>query len=759
MKGLKPLPIKIFKYLNQLSWVLKLNFIGLFLAFILYFLFWKTTQGKDLLIIISQHYSTTLAFYLGLSFLAFMAWFCPKILHPANAKSIKLSELVKKGFSLTEHLALKNHQVNVKENRNELVTKAHLAKTMPRLIAFAIFLIPAFSIRQLHLTLYKTGSDAVNSNHILLAIITLLIALNLRSIYKFIAVKMQALKPYAIAISIIISCAIIALLLLVQTNSIVQYNPIAKMYYTLLLLGTSFFLLLNFRVKFVKLRSESFWLKGFFAIGTSISLFYLLLVFYPVLTAKVNPVIVGFVALIAISFVAILCRIKELQSKGAQLLLFAIVLITFSISFPHKKHFHVDLPASTNQVIRPNVNEYISTWISDEEKLSRLAQFKKEEKPYPIYIVLSEGGGSRAGLWTMLVNNYLQHQNDSSDFFNHHVISFSGASGGMVGNGLFFNLMQSNLTGAEKEEFIHSFYEQNYLSNSIVGLMGGDFIKGFGKGIFNDRSDILKNQWNRQFSNVSFTDKNLFDAAFYEIWNAKSNVQPLLLVNTTNVSNGKQTLISPVSFQNHTQDDLFQHSHVQSIKLSDALMLNARFPWINSAGYINGIGQFMDAGVTDNYGVTTAELMYTALAKFLDEHKLTEQFDVKFIAIKNGQTSLLDINNGYSSQLTSPFSAVINSRKAQSNSGYNLLLQKFKEKVHTVNLTNTEVTVASGKLGVHKIQPIIPMNRFLSDISREGINNCLTQNEQVQHSLNQIIGEMSLAADYQLAKPPLTYLK
>jgi len=759
MKGLKPLPIKVLKYLNQLSWVLKLNFIGLLLAFTLYFLFWKTTQGKDLLIIISQHYSTTIAFYVGLSFLAFIAWFSPKILHPANAKNLKFKELFKRDFSLTAHLALKNQQVSIKENRDELVTKAHLAKTTPRIIAYAIFLIPAFSLQQINLSIYQSGFSSINSTYLLMAIITMLIVLNVRSIYKFIAVKMQVLKPNATTISYVACAIALAVIIVVQTNLLAAHNAIAKMCLTLLVLGSTFFLLLNFRVRFIKLRSESFWLKGFFTMGSGVSIFYLLLVFYPNITSQINPVIVGFVALIAISFIVVLFRIKELQSKGAQLLLLVATCLIFTIVFPHKKHYSVDLPVAKQFENRPTANEYINAWVNDDDKKKRLAQFKKEGKPYPVYIVLSEGGGSRAGLWTMLVNNHLQNQNDSSDFFNHHVISLSGASGGMVGNGLFYNLMESNLCNAEKEAFIHNFYEQNYLSNSIIGLMGGDFIKGFGKGVFNDRSDVLKNQWYKQFNEIGFNDKNLLDESFYKIWNDKEKVRPLLLVNSTNVTTGRQSLLSPVSFKHHAQNDLYKYNEIHSIKLSDALMLNARFPWINSAGYIEGVGQFMDAGITDNYGVGSAELMYNALVEFIEANNLTNEFAVKFIAIYNEQTELLDLKNSYGSQLTSPFTAVINSRKAQSNMGFKLMLQKFEGKVHTVCLTNTDVTLKKGKLGAYKIQPVIPMNRFLSDISREGINNCLTQNESVQNSLNQILGEMSLKADYDEVKPPLAYSK
>ena len=78
-----------------------------------------------------------------------------------------------------------------------------------------------------------------------------------------------------------------------------------------------------------------------------------------------------------------------------------------------------------------SVNQAFEKWLANRPDL---AEYRDRGKPYPVYIVAAEGGGSYAAHHTAMVLAELQ---DRCPRFRHHVFAISGVSGGSLGAAVF----------------------------------------------------------------------------------------------------------------------------------------------------------------------------------------------------------------------------------------------------------------------------------------------------------------------------------
>ncbi|MCB0855648.1 MAG: hypothetical protein KDD63_25670 [Bacteroidetes bacterium] len=128
-------------------------------------------------------------------------------------------------------------------------------------------------------------------------------------------------------------------------------------------------------------------------------------------------------------------------------------------------------------------------------------QAEHPQDSFPVFIVSAEGGGSRAAYWTAINHAHLQKEN--RNYYHNHLFALTGASGGTTGNSTFFSLKEGNLEGADILDMADDIFRQNYLSSSLVMLMGFDLWKDiFGLNIGNDRAKELEREWTEEMDRL-----------------------------------------------------------------------------------------------------------------------------------------------------------------------------------------------------------------------------------------------------------------
>ena len=154
-----------------------------------------------------------------------------------------------------------------------------------------------------------------------------------------------------------------------------------------------------------------------------------------------------------------------------------------------------------------------------------------------------------------------------------------------------------------------------------------------------DLSESLERAWR----DAEPGTKNPFKGMFLERWDPNS-AAPALLLNTTEVDNGRRIVISPFAlsplrdasasaekwfYQTAEMDKTLPTGEHEppvrkDVKLSDAASMSARFPWILPAATIRRNGKIIrlvDGGYFDNSGVETALDLIEDLVNIYQVHQ------------------------------------------------------------------------------------------------------------------------------------------
>ncbi len=274
---------------------------------------------------------------------------------------------------------------------------------------------------------------------------------------------------------------------------------------------------------------------------------------------------------------------------------------------------------------------------SFQEHQSRFFAWKKKtQKQKPnLFIVCSSGGGSRSALWTVSCLQYLDSITQNK--FSQHLYLMTGASGGMIGSAYYREMLAQNFTLEQKISSIH----KNKVSKDILNRIS-----------FSTATQLLtlplyveiKNQTYRKERGYHFEHQLVYNTNFWEnktigdYYLAEKNAQiPMLILTPTIVNDGRKLLISPMNnaifcerfqlnelYRNECHyiewKQLFQGHQPDSLLMTSAIRMNATFPYIlpNVELPTNPALEIMDAGVTDNFGITTAS---TFLVRFLQYFK------------------------------------------------------------------------------------------------------------------------------------------
>ena len=259
------------------------------------------------------------------------------------------------------------------------------------------------------------------------------------------------------------------------------------------------------------------------------------------------------IALISLYFISFLLLLLGKKWRIPLFSLFIIIAYLSSREWSQNRYFnHFELPQIAAPDQRMVAEQYVVQWI--EQRLPVIKDFKGD---FPVIFVSAEGGGSRAALWSFLVHSYLEEKS-AGRYSKNHLFSLSGASGGSVGNSLFFAHKSSVLHKILKDTTLSyptksttsqrpfrykasTIFQKNYLSTALAAFLGRDLLKSITNiGNFKNRGDLLEQQWSTSFEAtfpVTTKDKILkqdfrsfFSAGFSSGSNSNCKKHPTLII-------------------------------------------------------------------------------------------------------------------------------------------------------------------------------------------------------------------------------------
>ncbi|HRD57948.1 MAG TPA: hypothetical protein PK504_07845 [Ferruginibacter sp.] len=268
---------------------------------------------------------------------------------------------------------------------------------------------------------------------------------------------------------------------------------------------------------------------------------------------------------------------------------------------------------------RQTLKEYFGQWLQDS---SRQQHFKDSTSKYPVYFVMANGGASRSGYWASSVLSKLEDETNGR--FSQHLFCLSGASGGSVGNAVFFSLLQNkaallanNQSAQPNLKATREYLASDFLTYTLARTLGPDIFRNFITLYnVNDRASALGFAIENAAGKKVFLNKK-FSTPFSSIITQKGKPypHPLLMINTTRMQDGSPGVISNIKIEepvfNKRIDVLNLIGEKKDMTLSTAVVLGASFPYLSPAGRIDYKpcdtckmlpNYFVDGGYFDNSG-------------------------------------------------------------------------------------------------------------------------------------------------------------
>jgi hypothetical protein len=228
----------------------------------------------------------------------------------------------------------------------------------------------------------------------------------------------------------------------------------------------------------------------------------------------------------------------------------------------------------------------------------------------PILLIAADGGGLKACYWTMLQ----LYQLDSMGLFDDNVYLLSGASGGNMGLSMYTYLKGQKKPLPEIRAAIEEIGATNFLSGDFTGLIARfpvNFVPnlpGWGARDLEDRAEAMA----RAYFNIvggktgPYSYEEIREQPYAHLWQEVGYDLPLFISNTTRAEDGMRGVIHPLSNTDLGPGmvDLTARGD-EAISFPDAAFLANRFPIMSPAGRIEGRGHFVDAGNSDNSGIST----------------------------------------------------------------------------------------------------------------------------------------------------------
>ena len=268
------------------------------------------------------------------------------------------------------------------------------------------------------------------------------------------------------------------------------------------------------------------------------------------------------------------------------------------------------------------------------------AKFPQEEKPRMVFLCVS-GGGKRAALWA-LTSLQTADSLTGGKLMNNSVL-ITGASGGLIGASYFRELILRQRLGKTPRPYANlhrQLISTDNLNPIIFSLMANDLFVGFtkfeydGNYYYKDRAYTFEEQLNLITNRTLDKPIKAYDSA------ERKGIIPMMILSPTIVNDGRKLYIGarPVSFMNYDISSfpdytltkfsgvdfisLFQDQNGEDLRFLSALRMTATFPYItpNTSLPSNPAIQIMDAGISDNFGLSDAIRFAYAFKDWINEN-------------------------------------------------------------------------------------------------------------------------------------------
>lgn len=306
-------------------------------------------------------------------------------------------------------------------------------------------------------------------------------------------------------------------------------------------------------------------------------------------------------------------------------------------------------------------------------------KFPAGKKPKMVFVCAS-GGGKRASLWTLTALQTADSLTNSKLFESSILIT--GASGGLIGASYYRELKLRDKLHQKVNPYSSLHRDKistDNLNPLIFSLLANDFFVGFTKYEYNglyyyrDRSYTFEEQLNKITEGLLDKSIRSYDSA------ELSAIIPMVILTPTVVNDGRKLYIAarPVSFMNYELTEfpsyhmtkfsgvdfqrLFSEHQGGNLRFLSALRMSATFPYItpNTTLPTEPPIQIMDAGISDNFGLSDAVRFVYAFKEWIAENtdgivfvSIRDSPKLGLIAPKAGQTIMDNI--------TQPISTVYN---------------------------------------------------------------------------------------------------
>ncbi|HYG15273.1 MAG TPA: hypothetical protein VEC12_05920, partial [Bacteroidia bacterium] len=581
--------------------------------FVCLLLFATLSQGQDVLLIASQSTKNSVFFIISVSFFAYVNWYSSRLLAylKADATGQRPERWWFSGF--------------------------------PRVLGYASF--TAIQVALIHHPYF------VVSNKTMVIVVLLIAQAVIYYLIDRFYQKKQGYKPWSIWVIVpVIVLVIIVSLSLTEKNTIHRNLMIHLL---LLWVLQTFFLIWNYirrrrihqldgekkevtlfnSIKIITLpKSEMGYFRWFNILALPVIILYLVVIYNAKVARMVMPFNVAMLTIaVLVGFLQLVTMITIWRKVNFHFLLLVLAIIMGFIFNPYElRKIEAETPVY-NQ--RMQLTNYATRWLkARESEINNLDSGKK----YPVYFVLSDGGASRSGYWVAGALGRLQ--SESGGKFSKHLLCLSGASGGSVGNGVFYTLLDSAAkTGAPAIDFNEgrNFLKNDFLSSTLAHMLGADYFRYFVGGYILpiDRGEALEVSMENPKGDHFMG--HLFNREYKDYitsFNTNAEKLPLFFINTTRVKDGNPGVVGNIVLDSSYTSRIDVLSLLDkgqnnkpfgSVHFSSTVVLGARFPYLSPAADL-GDQYFVDGGYFDNSGAGVVMETLVFLNNLLEEPEYSQ---------------------------------------------------------------------------------------------------------------------------------------
>lgn len=330
-----------------------------------------------------------------------------------------------------------------------------------------------------------------------------------------------------------------------------------------------------------------------------------------------------------------------------------------------------------------NIGERFREWLTARKDLDAF-----RGQPYPVYLVSAEAGGLYAAQFTAKVLARIQ---DQCPNFAQHVFAVSGVSGGSLGAAMFTSLVKAEVTNGPwrpcnldlearpkagpLEAKVDTLLDRDFLAPIVSRALFGDLLQhivpvslaaqffGFDSLAQLSRGraleESIEDAWAR-----SGGRQNPFSRPFLEHW-SPADAGPALLINTTNVEDGRSIVIAPFRGLEAGSDVAYLHANSlpqdKDITLGAAVGLSGRFPWVLPPATLPGSPlALVDGAYFESSGLETLRTVRQALQPF-EQRDARQPIKVHVIVIGSQEPEAAS-KAGMLDEATPPVRAMLNAR-------------------------------------------------------------------------------------------------